>query len=136
MLARVPANGGEASAIRELEGRLATAIRTKDQPVLMSLTTSNFQISWSEGTAWDNISGKAGRKDWLDELTHLRTVSYQAAVSHIKVSRTQAFVDLQETWTVRTTNGTETRHFRSSDMWFKTDGSWKLAGRVSVAVQS
>jgi hypothetical protein len=126
--------GDESAILREREDMLARAVRAKDKVVLSTLTNNGFHVSWTCGSGMRNFSAESLREDWIDDLIRLRIDTYEAVISKIRlVKGDQAFVDLDEFWTLHSPHGAPIeRRFHTSDAWFKLQGVWKLVARTAA----
>jgi hypothetical protein len=134
IVAKLLSAGDNSSILREREDALARAVRAKDKEVLSTLTNQGFRVSWTCGSAARSFGAESPREAWIDDLIRLRIYSYEAVISKIRlVKRDEAFVELDEFWTVRSPRGGRIeKRFRTSDAWFKLQGDWKLVGRISA----
>lgn len=134
VMARLAAADDESSLVREREDALAKALNARDKVILSTLMDKDFSLHLTCGSAVRNFSTEVRREDWIDDLIHLRIDSYAAVISKVHLVRgSLASVTLDESWTVHSPRGSRIeKRFRTTDTWFKLQGTWKLTGRISA----
>ena len=128
-----PLIADEAAVLREREDALARALNAKDKAALLRLTDGQFHVYWAESSPERFFTTHMGREDWIDDLMRLRIDAYEAVILKIELAgRGEAFVDLDEVWSIRSPRGTRIeKRFLTRDFWFKLQGTWRLTGRNS-----
>jgi hypothetical protein len=123
----------DSSIVREREQELAKAVTDKDKTELFALTDKDFHVRWTLGSlVLGDRTEEEDREHWIDNLTHLRIVEYEAVISRIWMQRDLASVTIEETWTIQSPRGRQLeKHLSTLDGWAKLQGTWKLVWRES-----
>lgn len=118
------------AVIREREHQFAQALQAKDKAALARLVDKDFQIDCSISGPSSSTSSALDLDDLLRGLAGARIEGYRAPVLDLQVSKSDfALVLLDESWGLDSSENSAGRHFRTSDVWVKRGGEWKLLKR-------
>lgn len=117
--------------IRSQESALATALNTRNEVVLSALIDNNFTVHWTAYSLERIVDTAESREAWLEHIRHSGLDSYDQSISNVQVPNPdQAIVMLDEHWTISLTDGRRIeKRFRTTDFWFRLEGTWKLTTR-------
>ena len=120
-----------AASIRRQEAALATALRARNGVALAALIDKNFTIHWTYQFLERSVDTAESREEWLNRIGHMQLRSYDQSVYSLQLPNPdQAIVMLDEHWTISLASGRRVeKHWRTTDFWFRLEGTWKLAGR-------